>query len=181
MIPIAIRASSLLFQSTRPTRGGTIGTAPSATLLIFQSTRPTRGGTSVQASDNMAKIISIHPPHTGRDPWVAHLPFRGEYFNPPAPHGAGLHCRKQRGGLRPFQSTRPTRGGTHFADYWSAQFIISIHPPHTGRDSATHVQSLTHLGFQSTRPTRGGTKGKVLDKFQRIFQSTRPTRGGTGR
>ena len=81
--------------------------------------------------------------------------------------------------------------------------MISIHAPHTGRDSGVSVTGAELCEFQSTRPIRGATlmlrKTIVNIKFQstrpirgatwhtaarwmegKIFQSTRPIRGATG-
>ena len=78
----------------------------------FQSTRPIRGATLFLLRSRHSSDISIHAPHTERDPrFLAPLP-PGSYFNPRAPYGARL----------PSVKTKCYCGE------------ISIHAPHTGRD-----------------------------------------------
>ena len=80
-----------LFQSTRPVRGGTYGyKLCERDEGAFQSTRPVRGGTVGHARGPPAELISIHPPRAGRDGLIL------------------LPCCLFIG----FQSTRPVRGGT---------------------------------------------------------------------
>ena len=69
--------------------------------MQFQSTRPLRGGTILRGAAEDARKISIHPPLAGRDYDVeaSHAP--RQYFNPPAPCGAGQrsctkNCAKHR-------------------------------------------------------------------------------------
>ena len=106
--------------------------------------------------------ISIHAPHTGRDPdaysqqqmqtlFQSTRPIRGatapafeilsrhRYFNPRAPYGA------RRGG------PGPELGAC----------AISIHAPHTGRDCCPVVDLASFILFQSTRPIRGATRPKM--------------------
>ena len=155
-------------------------------------------------SINILCLISIHAPHTGRDsPAFSRLilfhvfqstrPIRGatasavrlmindQYFNPRAPYGA------RRGGPGPE----------------SGACTISIHAPHTGRDSTQALQQTVIKNFnprapygarparggghkarpprfQSTRPIRGATCPPPLAApGRRRFQSTRPIRGAT--
>ena len=123
--------------------------------------------------------ISIHPPRAGRDRDFRGIQFHGkfqstrpvrggtfllrftgengDYFNPPAPCGAGRSCRSAVWLLSRFQSTRPVRGGT--GRYYGYNRVST---------------------FQSTRPVRGGTRAVVsLLLTRQEFQSTRPVRGGT--
>ena len=55
------------FQSTRPVRGGTSQRSRSFLSMSFQSTRPVRGGTAGSKSVATCILISIHPPRAGRD------------------------------------------------------------------------------------------------------------------
>ena len=146
------------FQSTRPIRGATSWSirqnsspanfnprAPYGARLLmdyytladlkFQSTRPIRGATGSRPVSVAARQISIHAPHTGRDEsWSAASeaifkfqstrPIRGATADRPA-----LLLR------RPFQSTRPIRGATQRHRPQDQGRQISIHAPHTGRDS----------------------------------------------
>ena len=102
------------------------------------------------------------------------------YFNPRAPYGARLQVVCFR----------------NLADY------ISIHAPHTGRDSDRGIATIPLEIFQSTRPIRGATSTRQYNsisgcyfnprapygarlKFLDMragdgrFQSTRPIRGAT--
>ena len=107
------------FQSTRPMRGATVIVAPGllvvsdfnprapygarpdiSTLngrtMLFQSTRPIRGATTSVLLRPAAVVISIHAPHTGRDPAPGWRPPLRSYFNPRAPYGA-RHAAAGRG------------------------------------------------------------------------------------
>ena len=102
--------------------------------------------------------ISIHAPHTGRDNLSWYNRYKRRYFNPRAPYGARPVISFVCAHSRLFQSTRPIRGATlcencrqitssNFnprAPYGARQefhlirqpgLCISIHAPHTGRDS----------------------------------------------
>ena len=107
---------------------------------------------------DMYHAISIHAPHTGRD-WSSGGGLMPNYedFNPRAPYGARRYgiggvdffcifqsTRPIRGatvtGMKfitvlTFQSTRPIRGATDEISKLFANIKISIHAPHTGRDS----------------------------------------------
>ena len=49
--------------------------------------------------------------------------------------GATRRSQHGHGGCSAFQSTRPIRGATGYKYLYRAMDIISIHAPHTGRDS----------------------------------------------
>ena len=102
--------------------------------MQFQSTRPLRGGTILRGAAEDARKISIHPPLAGRDYDVeaSHAP--RQYFNPPAPCGAGRSGRLLRRGRRDFNPPAPCGAGQ-----------VKI------------VHRSTLAKFQSTRPLRGGT------------------------
>ena len=102
-------------------------------------------------------FISIHSPHTGRDP----------------------HARCSRTPSHGFQSTLPTRGETFSLNAITLLFSISIHSPHTGRDVASYFFCACSLPFQSTLPTRGETPPASVKIKPSLFQSTLPTRGET--
>ena len=105
-----------------------------------------------------AVFISIHAPHTGRDDRQAQRLYARKDFNPRAPYGARLCSSLRKSIIRGFQSTRPIRGATtttkaiprvrgfqstrpirgatvHPSPEAPARIDISIHAPHTGRDS----------------------------------------------
>ena len=169
------------FQSTRPIRGATLlSTSAKAKDVLFQSTRPIRGATYDLQWQSSCLCISIHAPHTGRDPsrrpgWTLR-----PYFNPRAPYGARLCevCPALRSDG--FQSTRPIRGATKPLGLWDiADMVFQSTRPIRG---ATHAKlALSHYQkFQSTRPIRGATwSGYSVTTMRHIFQSTRPIRGAT--
>ena len=67
--PVNASSCSVVFQSTLPMRGATLGYSTSCTgLLIFQSTLPMRGATSLFLCHSIRFQISIHTPHAGSDP-----------------------------------------------------------------------------------------------------------------
>ena len=80
-----------------------------------------------------------------------------------------------------FQSTRPIRGATRAGRKTETGARISIHAPHTGRDSPLARLVLDQKGFQSTRPIRGATVVLLSGLAFFAFQSTRPIRGATYR
>ena len=170
--------------------------------ILFQSTRPVRGGTAGPCPHGYVDGISIHPPRAGRDDWgqeskqdvlgfQSTRPVRGGTAG--AAQGGAHHTfqstRPVRGGTLPglsslstsftFQSTRPVRGGTQTVIKHRAADTISIHPPRAGRDIFACFGLIINNPFQSTRPVRGGTTISCMTHALRIFQSTRPVRGGT--
>ena len=122
------------FQSTRPLRGGTkcpqaldvvrlISIHPplagrdtdalkaSALRSAFQSTRPLRGGTRLLCCKQKPTSISIHPPLAGRDSDGQTDLSRPQYFNPPAPCGAGLWEAVASRSFRDFNPPAPCGAG----------------------------------------------------------------------
>ena len=112
---------SLTFQSTRPIRGAT----PDRTSIgwevhEFQSTRPIRGAT---------------PHTTWPRTWAYH-------FNPRAPYGARpASYQAQKAALNNFNPRAPY--GARHQQGWQRHLRrgISIHAPHTGRDSSLSLRS----------------------------------------
>ena len=82
------------------------------------------------------------------------------YFNPRAPYGARhlqrIPCTAQR-----YFNPRAPYGARLLAIAPRVWYNtrISIHAPHTGRDSVHILQQRPGYGFQSTRPIRGATRG----------------------
>ena len=101
-----------------------------------------RGGTYGLCILHTPRVISIHPPHAGRDRKVYHVYHGGEYFNPPSPCGEGQLTLRHHHKPRRFQSTLPMRGGTESSKLLAAPYQISIHPPHAGRDLAGLLKRL---------------------------------------
>ena len=128
------------FQSTRPIRG--------ATLLLFCScysfdyfnprapygARRMRGGIS-----RPAIFISIHAPHTGRDHPQRGAQTQRPDFNPRAPYGARppFGCSAAADACH-FNPRAPYGARRMSANEIAAKVQISIHAPHTGRDSPSN-------------------------------------------
>ncbi len=127
------------------------------TSLQFQSTHPSRGGTCNICIHNVVLQISIHPPLAGWDLYVSIATIRSVYFNPPTPRGVGLSSIRRMSLGRIFQSTHPSRGGTGTNGGITVTVYISIHPPLAGWDMKPSCKHLTLSLFQSTHPSRGGT------------------------
>ena len=114
-----------IFQSTLPMRGGTPSMAGRIKASGFQSTLPMRGGTPIAHWLQAIQVISIHPPHAGRD-FKLQLGHQSVInFNPPSPCGEG------------------PAGIIKRADAEE----ISIHPPHAGRDTdiGDYIDSNRHF------------------------------------
>ena len=147
----------------------------------------------------MRFCISIHAPHTGRDSDRSLSLRTGDTnFNPRAPYGARRFTAGAEADGYTFQSTRPIRGATiHDADtlptgeaFQSTRpiggatalrnpgktyLLISIHAPHTGRDSYSRPDRSGTPPFQSTRPIRGATPaGPVRRSCRRYFNPRAP-------
>ena len=106
-----IESKKIIFQSTRPLRGGTEEVLADAYAGIFQSPRPLRGGT--------VHLAPGAPPKK----FQSTRPLRG----------GTLKSRFSKPTTR-FQSTRPLRGGTLYNGSITTYNGISIHPPLAGRD-----------------------------------------------
>ena len=104
---------TIAFQSTRPIRGAT-GSSRIRCIQAgdFNPRAPYGARRFLIVEDVHIPCISIHAPHTGRDP----------------------STRRSTMGWILFQSTRPIRGATSMLFVPDFPFDISIHAPHTGRD-----------------------------------------------
>ena len=136
--------------------------------------------------------ISIHAPHTGRDirRWSA-TP-SSAHFNPRAPYGARPKRELVRHVNLNFNLTMVSKVyfnprtpyGARLEDTKEECYVlrISIHAPHTGRDSAARSLAPALLGFQSTHPIRGATPHMIgfhsspQDFNPRAPYGARPTR-----
>ena len=191
----------MVFQSTRPVRGGTKAKVNDAEAYAISIHPPRAGRDSAPNASTAYVSISIHPPHAGRDDdglYLIHVtiisihpphagrdrfsirPFaRKKNFNPPAPCGAGRKAQVlQLYAL--FISIHPPHAGRDDQRFhFLVALFISIHPPHAGRDAAQACDTRNTVQFQSTRPMRGGTLNCWNCCIICIFQSTRPMRGGT--
>jgi len=111
---LGIKIVSVLkwFQSTRPTRGATVPPVVHHQSLEFQSTRPTRGATPQAPANTTQEAVSIHAPHTGRDPNVQFYDYTKHKFQSTRPTRGATTQAVQMLAKLVFQSTRPTRGAT---------------------------------------------------------------------
>ena len=148
---------SFPFQSTRPVRGGTSTRTWQSGRLQFQSTRPVRGGTM----------------------FAALLAAGKEYFNPPAPCGAGQDGADPRQQEQTFQSTRPVRGGTALYQRRRTSSAISIHPPRAGRDGMQLPLGVEREGI-SIHPPRAGRDVKEMREHDRANDFNPPAPCGAG-
>ena len=130
-------------------------------VLLFQSTRPIRGATLLLVDAAVGADISIHAPHTGRDEYQAFVDKFKPKFQSTRPIRGATVASLTGFGADQFQSTRPIRGATQhprtaffLPSYFNPRApygarrrhlvvnaqgrIISIHAPHTGRDTVIH-------------------------------------------
>ena len=81
--------------------------------------------------------------------------------------------------MKEFQSTRPIRGATHQYEQGSPGQDISIHAPHTGRDSSIRAGE-SGPGYFNPRAPYGARRDSSTNVANIAeFQSTRPIRGAT--
>ena len=137
-----------LFQYHRPAR-----------MCIFQSTRPIRGAT-IAALAVIWPDFHFNPraPYGARPAFPSSSIYSTMHFNPRAPYGA-----------RPAADQIDPQNITYFnprAPYGARRQpssepplpdFISIHAPHTGRDTMMTSRTSCPRLFQSTRPIRGAT------------------------
>ena len=147
------------FQSTRPIRGATLG-VPSSRWGIsnFNPRAPYGARRTKILLTTLQTLFQSTRPIRGATDWPKGNSLGRVYFNPRAPYGARLRI------------------------YINAEEMIeiSIHAPHTGRDTMIPRDIRIHKRFQSTRPIRGATASSCSSvRFRARFQSTRPIRGAT--
>ena len=126
----------MIFQSTRPIRGATRALGrPLFILILFQSTRPIRGATKALVGHQVAADISIHAPHTGRDPHQLRQLRHDLVISIHAPHtGRDRKVRAIANPVRDISIHAPHTGRDLLKDVPAPDKDISIHAPHTGRD-----------------------------------------------
>ena len=125
------------FQSTRPIRGATKAyPSPWRQSMHFNPRAPYGARHGRRRGVSQRRKISIHAPHTGRDPDRPCGHLRNKLISIHAPH-TGRDRQMRMSGARSvtFQSTRPIRGATCSIIPCRPTNVISIHAPHTGRDS----------------------------------------------
>ena len=125
--------------------------------------------------------ISIHAPHTGRDFYRLSTHAHPNNFNPRAPYGARRPPGIRFGSSLPDFNPRAPYGARLVPVFAAPVFPdISIHAPHTGRDAMDTGKIQAAYRFQSTRPIRGATPAEqIANTASCLFQSTRPIRGAT--
>ncbi len=107
--------------------------------MIFQSTRPVWGATvGVLVIVPNAQQISIHAPRVGRDSAVGQLRDRQQYFNPRAPCGARHAIGIQAARIEAISIHAPRVGrDKKWRNLTDDEAEISIHAPRVGRDRRT--------------------------------------------
>ena len=129
------------FNPPAPCGAGRNSLPLSVVMLLFQSTRPVRGGTTFRPGHSAPS--NFNPPAPCGAGLVRNSNIvRKNYFNPPAPCGAGRKFTPGLPNIIKFQSTRPVRGGTfrHLPPLQGRR--ISIHPPRAGRDGDEGIQGI---------------------------------------
>ena len=141
------------FQSTRPIRGATRSRrVPPGRSTNFNPRAPYGARLGQQIVHAVYRDISIHAPHTGRDGSRPTGMWSSSYFNPRAPYGARPGWKGNAAASGRFQSTRPIRGATHTIRRIKPMEDISIHAPHTGRDSTRRSEGLKLRNFNPRAP-----------------------------
>ena len=144
--------TSALFQSTLPTRGETRPRPRPPRATPFQSTLPTRGETLSPGCSQRHSQISIHSPHTGRDPSRRCTGHSQTHFNPLSPHGERLAPMDIAQGSRLISIHSPHTGRDHPVPAFLHDGLISIHSPHTGRDEKPLQKVYRALYFNPLSP-----------------------------
>ena len=199
-------SSSRNFNPPTPRGVGLVRCRNIEVLQKFQSTHPTRGGTVDLYAVLNAGVISIHPPHAGWDYKLLEQQLLGVTFQSTHPTRGGTEdfaryaCQHNifqsthptRGGTSSsffpipslvFQSTHPTRGGTPAPEQTGRHLHISIHPPHAGWDSKSaqdHALTLLQKRQISSSPA-GNDVVPGSHHLHFILRSpSRPVRTGRG-
>ena len=147
----------VVFQSTRPVRGGTAPTISHTARFTFQSTRPVRGGTRNTSGLRNQSKISIHPPRAGRDEKKRYYQLQGNQFQSTRPVRGGTAQSSHTFLPIPKISIHPPRAGRddHQAPPFRF-FLISIHPPRAGRDPSGNKYSMMKCHFNPPAPCGAG-------------------------
>ena len=148
--------------------------------MLFQSTRPSRDGTVLNLHRADRDVISIHPPLAGRDRPGPSCPHRTGNFNPPAPRGTGHRHGRGAAEEHAISIHPPLAGRDGSREGVRADWKISIHPPLAGRDlTAAHITD--RMGAISTPPPLAGRD--VLRRVARPDEQdfNPPAPRGTGR
>ena len=220
----ALNRALLNFNPPAPCGAGHAGAFQSISDILFQSTRPVRGGTSYCVARYKQDAISIHPPRAGRDGEGRCAQSELKDFNPPAPCGAGplrcCRCGYQRWvSIHPpragrdsetrlcqiqqkeFQSTRPVRGGTHITappqnlnkhfnppapcgagrkgslQSWCLRYFNPPAPCGAGRAAATWIRSWPRY-FNPPAPCGAGLTASVTSSILQDFNPPAPCGAG---
>ena len=121
--------------------------------LLFQSTRPIRGATYI-CFLSPSTLINFNPraPYGARHVGHNSSDDLAQNFNPRAPYGARLPYWAKTFNSFKFQSTRPIRGATRSSPVITSNQFISIHAPHTGRDTTTGFRMIRFAHFNPRAP-----------------------------
>ena len=182
---VLMNALQLSFQSTLPVGGATIQIRVNPEVLKISIHAP-RGGSDVPGelqglgkqdfnprspwgSDCLrggkaaGRSISIHAPRGGSDRSKQSLTTNNLNFNPRSPWGERPNRQAVPAPGAGFQSTLPVGGATfscrHKADAW----LISIHAPRGGSDSANLKSRIDHFKISIHAPRGGSDVWKNAD------------------
>ena len=101
---------------------------PRASTTLFQSTHPVRGGTRSSCRPPPRRMISIHPPRAGWDRIRDGHTRLVQDFNPPTPCGVGLQFL-QRFLPQSSISIHPPRAGWDWAACITSRSHLNFNPP----------------------------------------------------
>ena len=143
------------FNPPAPCGAGRNSLPLSVVMLLFQSTRPVRGGTTFRPGHSAPS--NFNPPAPCGAGLVRNSNIvRKNYFNPPAPCGAGLACHSFCQLGRDI-SIHPPRAGRDLKLCTSTTNVaISIHPPRAGRDTYAYTGAVFTTYFNPPAPCGAG-------------------------
>ena len=143
-------------------RGGTIDWYDSTGMSLI-SIHPPHAGRDIDASRLIdTRGISIHPPHAGRDIWRRLFRCTNLYFNPPSPCGEGRDARTMRRSILIFQSTLPMRGGTLYITV-STTPASNFNPPSPCGEGRTFVTcEIGQMDFNPPSPCGEGRRSSAF-------------------
>ncbi len=144
---------------------------PSFDILLFQSTRPVRGGTVPFGYDTYGTGISIHPPRAGRDVGKQTPVHYESVFQSTRPvrggTSSGIRGRMFGSG---FQSTRPVRGGTAISHKIAFAIYCTIYNNAPANPTWQHILQPCGIFFFAMRI-------KIRCEVRGVFPGASPSHG----
>ena len=126
--------------------------------VLFQSTRPSRGETPVKLRKTASQKISIHSPLAGRDDVDLNTVAEHKDFNPLAPRGARHEYRAHLHPPNAISIHSPLAGrDDDNSPLGVSMYAFQSTRPSRGETRKSTAAAETQNAFQSTRPSRGET------------------------